>query len=213
MSSALYERERSGLGQYVGISLLRSALTMQSARLVWANGEPLDVGRDMRSGGVTGIHPTRAGHLYISANTPRFWSALCAKIGRPDLAEDGRFDTVKKRAQHAAELVPLLHDALLQRTALDWEALFGDEVPCAASRRIEEMFEHPQVQAEDMIATMPHPVLGSYRGLSRTIKFSRTPGPEPFAAPTQGQHSEQVLGEMGFDAAEIQQLRDEGVTR
>ncbi|HEY4080845.1 MAG TPA: CoA transferase [Burkholderiaceae bacterium] len=213
VSSALYERERSGLGQYVGVSLLRSALTMQSARLVWADGEPLDVGRDMRSGGVTGIHPTRAGHLYISANTPRFWSALCAKIGLPELADDARFDTVKKRAQHAAELVTLLHNALLQRTALEWETLFGDEVPCAAARRIEEMFDHPQVQAEDMIATMPHPVLGSYRGLSRTIKFGRTPGPAPFAAPTQGQHSDEVLGEMGLDAAEIQQLRDEGVTR
>ncbi len=140
---------------------------MQSARLVWADGEPLDVGRDMRSGGVTGIHPTRQGHLYISANTPRFWSALCRLVGLPELAEDPRYDTVRKRAQQAAELVVQLHEALAQRTALEWEALFGDEVPCAASRRIEEMFEHPQVQAEGMIATMPHPVLG------------QLPGPDP----------------------------------
>ena len=213
VSSALFERERSGLGQYVGVSLLRSALTMQSARLVWADGEPLDVGRDMRSGGVTGIHPTKQGHLYVSANTARFWTALCHKVGLPELADDPRYDTVKKRAQHAAELVVRLHDALLQRTAIEWETLFGDEVPCAASRRIEDMFDHPQVQAEAMIATMPHPVLGQYRGLTRAIKFGRTPGPEPFAAPTQGQHSDEVLSEMGCAAPEVQALRDAGAVR
>jgi hypothetical protein len=83
VSSALYEREKSGEGQYVGVSLLRSALAMQSARMVWAESEPREVGRDMRSGGITGIHPTREGYLYISANTPHFWQALCEKTGLP----------------------------------------------------------------------------------------------------------------------------------
>jgi crotonobetainyl-CoA:carnitine CoA-transferase CaiB-like acyl-CoA transferase len=73
VASALFERERSGRGQFVGVSLLRSALTMQSARLIWADGEPLDIGRDMRSGGVTGIHPAREGHSDLAANTPRVW--------------------------------------------------------------------------------------------------------------------------------------------
>ncbi|TDR42440.1 crotonobetainyl-CoA:carnitine CoA-transferase CaiB-like acyl-CoA transferase [Tahibacter aquaticus] len=189
VASALYERERSGCGQVVGVSLLRSALTMQSARLIWAEGEPLDVGRDMHSGGVTGIHPAREGHLYLSANTPHFWKALCAKTGLAGLAADTRYDSVRKRAQRAAEIVPQLRSALLARTALEWEAEFGDDVPCAAARRVEDMFDHPQVQAEDMIATVAHPVVGSYRGLTRPLTFSRTPGPEPFAAPTLGQHN------------------------
>ncbi|HQQ71188.1 MAG TPA: CoA transferase, partial [Alicycliphilus sp.] len=126
VASALYEREKSGLGQHVGVSLLRTALTMQSARLVWAEGEPRDVGgRDMRSGGITGIHPTRQGHIYLSANTQHFWAALCHKVGLPELAHNERYDTVRKRAQHHAELVPLLRQALAARTALEWEALFG----------------------------------------------------------------------------------------
>ncbi|HST45145.1 MAG TPA: CoA transferase, partial [Luteimonas sp.] len=108
VSSALYERERSGLGQFVGVSLLRSALTMQSARMIWAEGEALDIGRDMRSGGVTGIHPTREGHIYISANTPRFWKALCAQTGLDALGDDPRYDTVRKRAEAAGEIVPRL---------------------------------------------------------------------------------------------------------
>ena len=183
VSSALYERERSGLGQFVGVSLLRSALTMQSARMIWAQGESLDIGRDMRSGGVTGIHPAREGHLYISANTPRFWQALCNKTGLHALANDPRYDSVRKRADHAADIVPLLHAALMQHTALEWEQQFGDEVPCAAALKVEDMFDHPQVLAEDMVGDIEHPVLGRYRGVTRAIKFGRTPGPEPFGAP------------------------------
>ena len=183
VSSALYERERSGLGQFVGVSLLRSALTMQSARMIWAEGESLDIGRDMRSGGVTGIHPAREGHLYISANTPRFWQALCNKTGLHALANDPRYDSVRKRADHAADIVPLLHAALMQHTALEWEQQFGDEVPCAAALKVEDMFDHPQVLAEDMVGDIEHPVLGRYRGVTRAIKFGRTPGPEPFGAP------------------------------
>ncbi|MGJ7566101.1 CaiB/BaiF CoA transferase family protein [Variovorax sp. GB1R11] len=197
VASALYEREKSGEGQYVGVSLLRSALAMQSARMVWAEGEPKDVGRDMRSGGITGLHPTREGHLYISANTPHFWQALCAKVGLPELARDERYDSVRKRAQHFAQIVPVLREALAQRTALEWEELFGEEVPCAAARTVEDMFDNPQVLAEDMVANFAHPTLGTYRGFTRPVQFGRTPGPEPFAAPTLGQHTRGVLASRG----------------
>lgn len=199
VASALYEREKSGEGQFVGVSLLRSALTMQSARMVWAEGEPKDVGRDMRSGGITGIHPTREGHIYISANTPHFWQALCAKAGLPELAADERYDSVRKRAQHAAEIVPKLRAALAGRSALEWEEIFGEEVPCSAARTVEDMFDNEQVLAEDMVANFPHPTLGSYRGFTRSVRFGRTPGPEPFAAPTLGQHTAAVLARRRAD--------------
>lgn len=196
VASALFERERSGLGQFVGVSLLRSALTMQSARMIWAEGESLDIGRDMRSGGVTGIHPTRDGHIYISANTPRFWKRLCEKTGLSDLAEDPRYDSVRKRAQASAQIVPRLHRALAERSAMEWEALFGDEVPCAAARRIEDMFEHPQVLAEGIVAPIEHPGIGRYRGVAQSIKFGRTPGPAAFAAPVLGQDTQRVKDEL-----------------
>lgn len=190
VASALYERAQSGVGQHVGVSLLRAALTMQSARLIWADGEPREMGRDMRSGGITGIHPTKSGYLYLSANTQRFWAALCDKVGLTALATDERYDSVRKRAAHHAQLVPMLQQALTTRTALEWEEVFGEEVPCAAARAVEDMFEHPQVEAEEMITTFAHPTLGSYRGFTRAIEFGRTPGPAAFAAPTLGQHTE-----------------------
>ncbi|WP_423603346.1 CaiB/BaiF CoA transferase family protein [Sphingomonas sp. MS122] len=183
VASALYERERSGIGQYVGVSLLRSALTMQSARLVRAEGEDPGISRDMRSGGITGLHPTATGHLYLSANTPHFWRALCERTGLADLLDDSRFDTVKGRAAHADEIIPRLRAALMTKTAIEWEALLGDAVPCSVARSIDDMFEDSQVAAEAMLSDIPHPVLGSYRGVTRAIKFGRTPGPEPFSAP------------------------------
>lgn len=183
VASALYERERSGIGQYVGVSLLRSALAMQSARLIQAEGERHDIGRDMRSGGITGLYLTAEGHLYLSANTPHFWRALCERIGLADLVDEERYDTVRKRAAHAAEIVPRLREALLAHTAAEWEALLADAVPCSVVQPVEAMFDHPQVAAEALVAPVAHPTLGSYRGVTRPIKFARTPGPDPFAAP------------------------------
>lgn len=195
VSSALFERERSGEGQFVSVSLLSAAMTLQSARLVWAESEGRDVGRDMRSGGITGLHPTKEGYLYISANTPHFWTALCQKLGLSELSKDERYDTVRKRAEHQAEIVPIIHRALSHKTALEWETIFGEEVPCSAARSVEDMFDHPQVQSQDMITTFEHPIVGRYRGLKRSLRFSRTPGPDPFAAPTLGQHTELVRSE------------------
>ena len=212
VSAALFERERSGRGQYVGISLLRSALAMQSARLVWAEGEDRNIGRDMRSGGVTGMHPAREGFIYFSANTPHFWQALCEKVGLPELSKEPRYATLRLRAANAKEILPKLHAALQAHTALEWEAIFGEAVPCAAARGIGEMFDHPQVLAEEMVTTLAHPVVGTYQGFTKAIKFSGTPGPAPFAAPTMGQHSSELLREVGYSEEEIDQLRRLTVT-
>jgi crotonobetainyl-CoA:carnitine CoA-transferase CaiB-like acyl-CoA transferase len=195
----LFERERSGHGQFVGVSLLRSALTMQSARMIWAEGEALDIWRDMRSGGITGLHPTREGYLYLSANTPHFWQALCEKTGLAELANDPRYDTVRKRAQHAAEIVPKLRAALLTRTATQWEQLFGDQVPCARARRIEDMFDHPQVLAEEIVTAIEHPTLGSYRGVARADQVRAHAGAG--AIRCAGTGTRYCRGRAGHDAA------------
>ncbi len=206
VSSALFERSRTGRGQYVSVSLLRSALTMQAIRLVWADGEGRDVARDVRSGGITGLHPTKHGSLYLSANTPHFWKALCELTGLVELASDPRFDTVRKRAEHAALLVPRLRTALQARTAVEWEALLGERVPCAAARPVEDMFDHPQVAAEGILASFEHPGVGRYRGMAHPVRFGDGPPPAPFAAPQLGQHSREILAGLGYSDEEIERL-------
>jgi formyl-CoA transferase len=206
VSSALFERSRTGRGQYVSVSLLRSALTMQAIRLVWADGEGRDVARDVRSGGITGLHPTKHGSLYLSANTPHFWKALCELTGLAELVSDPRFDTVRKRAEHAALLVPRLRTALQARTAVEWEAFLGERVPCAAARPVEDMFDHPQVAAEGILASFEHPGVGRYRGMAHPVRFGDGPPPAPFAAPQLGQHSREILAGLGYSDEEIELL-------
>lgn len=209
--AALYHRQRTGEGQAIGVSLLSAALAMQATRFVWAQGECRDVDRDLRSGGVTGIHPTADGDLYLSANTPRFWRALCELTGMAELTDHPAYNSVRKRAARAGELVPKLRQALRGHTAREWEEVFGERVPCCAIRSIGEMFDHPQAMAERLVAEVTHPRVGAYRALSNPIKFSATPGAKPFAAPTLGQHTEQVLLNAGYGSAEIAELRKLGV--
>jgi crotonobetainyl-CoA:carnitine CoA-transferase CaiB-like acyl-CoA transferase len=213
VAAALFHRERSGKGQYLSLSLLRSALTIQAGRFVWAESEGRDVARDSGTGGLTGIHPTKQGGLYISVHSNHFFTALCDLIVRPELASDPRCASMRSRAEHAAALVPEVRAALAMRTALEWEEIFGERVPCAAVRPIEDMFDHPQVLAEELVTTLDHPVVGRYRTMTKPVKFSDTPGPSPTASPTFGQHSDDVLASYGYSAGEIAALRGRGVVR
>ena len=123
------------------------------------------------------------------------------------LAVDPRYDTVRKRAQYAAEIVPRLRAALQQHSALEWEAIFGEAVPCAAARAVEDMFVHEQVLAEQMVAHYTHPEVGGYRGFDKPVKFGSTPGPAPFASPSFGQHAADILAAHGYSEEEIARLR------
>ncbi|MYN13953.1 CoA transferase [Pusillimonas sp. TS35] len=213
VSAALYQREHTGTGQEIHVSLLGSALAMQSARLVYADGEPPDVNRDMRSGGITGIHPTKQGHLYLSANTPHFWQSLCTLAGLPELANDARYDSVRKRAERADEIVPILRAALRARTASEWETLFGTQVPCSAVRRVEDMFDDAQVKQQGFIARFEHPTAGPYHGVARLVKFGNAdtpPAATPRPAPLLGQHSAETLRKLGYGEKEIKALIGNG---
>jgi crotonobetainyl-CoA:carnitine CoA-transferase CaiB-like acyl-CoA transferase len=213
VAAALFDRERRGVGQYLSLSLLRSALTIQAGRFVWADGEGREVARDSGAGGLTGIHPTKDGALYISVHSNHFFAALCELVGRPELAQDPRCASMRSRAAHAAELLPELRTALAAHSAREWEQIFGERVPCAAVRPIEDMFDHPQVLAEELVGTLDHPVVGRYRTMTKPIKFADTPGPTPSAAPTFAQHTDEVLAAYGYSAAEIAKLRGRGAVR
>jgi formyl-CoA transferase len=213
VAAALYQREKTGVGQYMSLSLLRSALTIQAGRFVWADSEGRDAVRDSGAGGLTGIHPTKDGPLYVSVHSNHFFAAFCELIGLAEVAADPRYGTMTKRAEHAAILVPQVRTALAAKTAREWEELFGERVPCAAVRPIEDMFDHPQVLSENLVASIDHPTVGRYRTMTKPIAFADSPGPTPTAAPLHGQHSDEVLARFGFAAAEIAALRDKGAVK
>ena len=119
VAAALFHRERSGQGQYLALSLLRSALTIQAGRFVWADSKGRDAVRDSGTGGLTGIHPTKQGMLYISVHSNHFFQAMCEMVGLPELARDPRYDSMRKRAAETSVLVPRVRAAPAAKTALD----------------------------------------------------------------------------------------------
>jgi crotonobetainyl-CoA:carnitine CoA-transferase CaiB-like acyl-CoA transferase len=213
VSAALFQRQRDGKGQYIGASLLRSALALQPGRFVWAESEGREANRDIVMKPLTGIHPTKDGYIYISSHSKHFWKALCDIVGMPEYGEDPRYDTMKKRIAHADVLVPRLRECLARRSAAEWAVLFGDCVPNAPVRPIEDMFDHPQVLAQGLVATYEHPVVGRYRAFAKPLALSRTPGSPSCAAPTFGQHTGEVLKESGFSEHEIAALEDRGAVQ
>ena len=212
VTAALYQRERTGAGQRVQVSLLGSALAMQSARLVRAPHEPAGIDRDMRSGGITGIHPAREGYLYISANTPHFWKALCTHLGLADLAENERYDSVKKRAQHANELIPLVRRALMAHSAQYWSEKFGQTVPNSVVNSLEDMFDHPQVKAQHYMRRFERKNADGYTGVANLIKFGDESGAQPdvTAAPALGEHSVEILKQLNYSDEDIAELLTSG---
>ena len=211
VTAALLHRERHGKGQYISVSLLRSAIAMQAGRFVWANSEERDVDRDLRPGKTAGIHPTKNGHLYISAHSQHFWEALCECLGLDELKTDPRYGDMRKRAENADELLPKLHSALRRRSAVEWAELMHGKVPSAVANPIEEMFDHPQVLAQNLVTTLDHATIGPYRTMTKAIDFPGCTGPATRAAPAFGQHTDEVLAEAGFVENEIRSLRASGV--
>jgi len=99
----------------------------------------------------------------------------------------------------------------MAKTALQWEESFGSAVPCSAVRSIEAMFDDPQVLAQGYIREFQHPRLGRYRALERPFKFGRTEGTsKSIPAPILGQHTEQILKQLGYDEQEIKAAKQNG---
>jgi len=114
---------------------------------------------------------------------------------------------MRKRKSEEKALLPVLREALMRRSAKEWAALFGDKVPCAVVQKLEDMFENPQVLAQQIIKTLPHAVLGSYRGVCEPIRFSH-PGDriQDTGAPRLGQDTRQILETLKRSPEEIKSL-------
>lgn len=207
--SGIVHRLRTGEGQHVSASLLRSALSLQAGQFLWADGEPRNIDRWWGTG-YSGIYSTKEGYIYLQATTLPFWKNLAKHLGFQQLADDPRFDTHVKRTALKDEIRPLIREGLMQRTALEWEQLMLGEVPSIAVRGIGDMFDHPQVLAEGLVTELEHPKIGKYRAMTKAVKMGVGDRPTT-RAPMLGEHTDEVLSGFGFQENEIAALRAKGV--
>lgn len=209
--TALIHRERTGEGQRVDVSLLAGALLAHTARLSVFH----VTGQDLPRWG--SAHPevvpyqafrSRDGWIFVAVWTEKLWRPFCAAVGRPSLADDPRFATRADRLAHRKELVAILEGVFADKSVDEWMTILeAADVLCSPINSYSALVNHPQVQASRLIVEQEHPTAGRFTTLATPVEFSRAPGRIRTAAPTLGQHTEEVLRELGCTEAEIQHLR------
>ncbi len=209
ITAALLARERSGEGQHVRLSMLDAVLNF-----LWAS----DMGgqtfpeRPVESQAAASfidlIYETRDGYMTVSTMTDREWAALARAFERPELADDARFATPEARDRNVDERLSLVQEVLRARTTAEWLAIFErEDVPCAPALTRREVIEHPQVLASGIVVELDHPVAGRLRQARTAARFEGTPPDLGQGAPCLGEHNDEILRELGYAPAQIDELR------
>jgi len=215
--AALHERQNSGEGQMVDISMLDCQVTVQENAFV----RYLNTGEIPRAIGTR--HPvttpfqvfqTKDGHIAVAlrGGFKDQWPLFCAIIGRLELIDDPRFETGWSRTQNYETLEPLLNKAMKTKNTEEWVKEFLQaSIPCGPVNTIPQIAEDPQITARDMIIEVAHPEAGTLKVVNTPFKFSRTPYKVTEASPSLGEDTEDVLKTVaGLTADEIHALKEDG---
>jgi crotonobetainyl-CoA:carnitine CoA-transferase CaiB-like acyl-CoA transferase len=212
---ALCEREQSGRGQWVQSSLLQAQIAMldfQAARYLMAGEIPGQAGNDHPTSIPTGVYPTRDGHINIAASGEGQWQALCKAIHREDLIDHPDYRLPALRSHNRMQLNQELSKATTAFTSRELiDLLNAASVPCGPIYKMDEVFADPQVQHLQCAVPLTHPTLGEISVVGEPVELSRTPAAVATATPELGQHTDEILAELGYSAAQIAELRQTGV--
>ena len=212
---ALEHRERTGAGQLVDTSLLEAAmaLTVWEATEYWVTGKaPRPLGSAHRLTAPYQALRAADGYFTVGANNDKLFEALCRALERPDLLEDPRFAGRGLRMEHRAALIEALEKTTAGETRAHWlERLAGDGVPSGPINSYAEALADPHALARQMVVDLIHPGAGPIKALGVPVKLSDTPGAVDRAAPLLGQHTAEILTELGYSRAEQRELEAKGV--
>ncbi|MBI2887324.1 MAG: CoA transferase [Chloroflexi bacterium] len=210
---ALYERERSGEGQWVHTSLLEAQIAMldfQAARWLIAHQVPEQAGNDHPTGIPTGVFPTADGHINIAASGPVMFRRLCAALGAPELVEHPDYRDGASRSRNRVALNAALAAYTRQRTSAAWVQVLNEAgVASGPIYSVDQTLTDPQVLHLGIARPVDHPVLGALQVVGQPVHLERTPQPAQMRrpAPAPGEHTEEVLASLGYDAGAIAALR------
>jgi len=213
--TALLEREESGQGQWVQSSLLMSQIALldfQAARYLMTGVPPGQAGNDHPTSMPTSAYKTKDGYMNIAATGEAMWRRVCEGLGRKDLLEREDFKGEANRSKNRVALNAEINAALAARTTAEWiEVLTGAEVPCGPIYAIDQMFADPQVRHIGAAVSAKSAKLGEIRIVNQAVGLSRTPARIATAPPELGEHTAEVLEELGYSRAGIEALRQKKV--
>jgi len=212
---ALYNREKTGKGQMVDVSLLDSQVAWLTYRAgaYLASGE---IPQPMGSG-----HPVIVPYqafkakdvfINIAVGNDQLWERFCKAVVLENVMNDPKFATNAKRVENREEIVKIISDLIVTRDGEEWLKILTDAgIPCGPIYTVDKIFADPQVLHREMVKELDHPKAGKVKVTGIPIKLSDTPGEVETAPPVLGQHTQEVLTELGYSDQDLEKLKQENV--
>ena len=233
--TALYVRESSGVGQEIDVSLMHTgfyqlsfelsgtlatgfdakktaAESLAEMDLDFENGNPVHEVRALTPNPLVVPYKTKDGRWFLLSiiNRDRFWGTFCNALERHDFEDDPRFATAEAIKENAADLFHILVEAFQAKTLEEWRPRFAD-IPSAPVQTYTEAIAEPQARENEFIVPFQHPVHGQFDVVTNPIRMSATPEAIETAAPTLGQHTDEILRQHGYTPAQIKEFRQNQV--
>ena len=235
---ALFVRERTGVGQEVHVSLLHTGMYQISYDIDGALVTGLDFADWRESPSPEAVRQAQTaiaeiGRFYVkkqinpleytyttrdsrricitSLQPDRYWRTFCLAIGREDLANDSRYQTMEGRAPHCAALIETIRETFATKTLTEWLPLLEGNIPFAVVQTVKEAANDPQARASGCFVSYDHPKYGRIESVASPISLSETPADVRMPAPEKGQHTEEVLLEVGYSREDIARFKEQKV--
>jgi len=213
ITAGLLARERTGEGQHLKMSMLDAVMAF-----LWASDMGAQTYVDLQvtdqeaASFIDLIYETQDGFMTVAVMTNKEWQGLTRALDHPEWLEDPRFNSPAARDRHVNERLVMTQEVLRTGTTAQWmQRLEEHDVPCAPALTRSEVLNHPQIVASGTLIEMDHPVSGRLRQARPPARFERTPADVRSGAPRLGEHTDQILLEIGYTSRQIEVLRAAGI--
>ena len=209
---ALYERERSGKGQWLHTSLLQAMIAMldfQAARYTVSEQVAGQAGNNHPTSIPTGVFQTKDGYINIAVAGEATWARFCKSLNKEEWQDHPDYNSADSRSENRDQLNELINEVTITKNSEDWIEAFGEAgVPSGPIYTIDKTFSDPQVKHLKMSSTVDSEVMGEIDLIAQPVVLDRTPSSIRVAPPERGNATEEVLLELGIKKEELNKMRD-----